>query len=135
MKLMVYVLSILILGRLYAVNLMNNISLEEDEHLNLTIRFSHSIIKTQWFVNAVPIENTSINYIASINIDHALLIIYNTSIRHSRKYEIQVWDALNQTNRSSIVVHIYSIRKKSSVECNAISIFIFPRPINSLLQQ
>ncbi len=114
---------------------MNNISLEEDEHLNLTIRFSHSIIETQWFVNAVPIENTSINYIASINTDHALLIIYNTSIRHSGKYEIQVWDALNQTNRSSIVVHIYSIRKKSSVECNAISVFIFPRPINSLLLQ
>ncbi len=100
-----------ILDHLYTTNLTNNISIEEDEHLNLTVQFSHSIIKSQWFINVVPIENTSIDYIDYISNDQAVLIIYNTSLRNNGQYEVQVWDILNQTNQSLIVVHIYSIRK------------------------
>jgi hypothetical protein len=100
-----------ILDPLYAINLTHNISIEEDENLNLTLPFSHSITKTQWFVNDIPIENTSINYSCHIKNDQAVLIINNISMKHNGQYKVQVWDILNQTNQSLIIIHIYSPRK------------------------
>ncbi len=93
---------------MYARNLTNNISIEEDENLHLVLQFSHPIIKTQWFVNDLPIENASINYTDYIKDDQAVLIMNNISMKYNGQYKVQVWDILNQTNQSLVIIHIYS---------------------------
>jgi hypothetical protein len=96
---------------LYARNPIHNINIEENENFNLTFLFSHSIIKTQWFINDIPIENTSVTYVCYIKNDQVILIINNISMRHKGQYKVQVWDILNQTNQSLMTIHIYSPRK------------------------
>ena len=85
--------------------------IEEDEDLNLTILFSHSVIKAQWSINDTFIENSSINYTKSMKNNRVTLMIKNASVKHSGKYQVQVWDSANQTNQSLTIVYIYSFRK------------------------
>lgn len=107
--------------------------IEEDEDLNLTIEFSHSVIKAQWFINDTFIENSLINYTKSMKNNRMTLMIKNTSVRHSGKYQVQVWDSVNQTNQSLTIVYIYSIRK--TIEYNRIicNYYLHSSSIDSLL--
>ena len=93
------------------MNPIYNINVEEDTDLNLTIQFSHSIIKTQWFMNDTPIEKLSLNYRNYMENDQAFLIIHNVSKRYYDRYRVEAWDILNQTNQSIIFIHVYSLRK------------------------
>jgi hypothetical protein len=102
-----------IIDPLYIINRTHNISIEEYENLNLTLSFSHTIMKAHWFVNDTPIENASITYICYIKNNQAVLIINNISMKHNGQYKVQAWDIINQTNQSLTIIHIYSPRKKS----------------------
>jgi hypothetical protein len=107
------------------MNSIQNISIEEDTHLNLTVKFSHSIIKIQWFLNDTPVEKLSLNYTYPKENNQALLMIDNVSKRHHGRYKVKAWDVLNQTNQSIIFTHVYLLRKHTELKIGSLIFSLF----------
>ncbi|CAF0861317.1 unnamed protein product [Adineta ricciae] len=106
-----------VLNELYFLISLTNISMEEHEDLNLTVPFSHPIIRAQWFVNNKFIEDTSIKYTQYTEENRVSLVINNVSLEYDGEYKIQAWDVLNQTNDSVFYIHIYFIATLI-IDCN-----------------
>ncbi|CAF0853593.1 unnamed protein product [Adineta ricciae] len=106
-----------VFDELYFLISLSNISVEEHEDLNLTVPFSHPIIRAQWFVNDKFIEGTSIKYTQYIEENQVSLVINNISLEYDGEYKVQVWDVLNQTNDSVFYIRIYFIAT-FIIDCN-----------------
>ena len=111
-----------LLEPLRAANPLLNVSIEEDEDLQVAMNFSNPIVRTRCFVNNTALEKTSINYTISI-VDHQVIfIITNISLNHVGHYKLHAWDTLNQTNQSVIVVHVFPFRTHL-ISCQPHSIY------------